>query len=154
MSVIVNNVISWKLNPDTQCVEFKATMPETNQEITIIVPESKFSEIVQMVPSLEEERQTLAFIKQIQDIRTKQLLTVDEVNKLADDLRKKHDDLRKRLQNPNIQKNEISSIAVESKDLGTEKVLIDTKRHLVGLLMKEEQRARVELAKRKAGIVK
>lgn len=161
MNIKITDVVSWKLNPNTDCIELLVNLPSmtltyndnsTTEVIQAIVevPETKFAEMIESIPALEEERKLKKLLDTLYDVRKTRLLTVGDLAKECEDMKKNHEDLRKRLQACK-DKTTLFALTAESKDLGTEKVIIDTKRHLIGLLIREEGKIRADIAKQQAG---
>jgi hypothetical protein len=145
MTVRITDVISWKLNPETECIEFNINIPNVGQAI-VEVPETKFAEMIDSIPALEEEKKLKNLYDKLYDIRMKRLLGVSDLAGECEAMTKKHEDLQVRLQKC-TDKTTLFALTAESKDLGTEKVIIDTKRHLIGLLIREEGKIRADIAK-------
>jgi hypothetical protein len=55
MSLTISSVISWKLNPSTECIELIIKLPD-NTDAVVEVPETKFAEMIDSIPALEEEK--------------------------------------------------------------------------------------------------
>lgn len=144
----ITDVISWKLNPETDCIELNVVLPDKTQAI-VEVPETKFSEMIDSIPALQEEKKLKSLYDTLVKVRETRLLTVGDLAKECEDMKAKHEDLRNRLQSC-TDKITLFALTAESKDLGTEKVIIDTKRHLIGLLIREEGKIRADIAKLQA----
>jgi hypothetical protein len=149
MSIKITDVVSWKLNPSTECIELTVKLPD-NTEAIVEVPETKFAEMIEMIPALEDAKKLKDLLDTLYKVRKDRLLAVDELGKECEEMTKKHEDLQKRLQGCK-DKTTLFALTAESKDLGTEKVIIDTKRHLIGLLIREEGKIRADIAKQQAG---
>ncbi len=140
---------SWRYNAETGCIEFLHHVE--GQEDTIMeVPETKFGEVIDTLPSLEEEKEIQKLLNLIYEVKEKRVMTISEIDTKLEELRKMHKDLRARMAKA-TEKFEILEMAAESKDLGTEKVLLDTKRHLIRMLAIEESDLRAKMAKIRTG---
>lgn len=148
MSIKTIDVISWKLNSQTDCIELMVKLPD-NTQVIVEVPETKFAEMIDSIPALEEEKKLKQLYDKLYDIRMNRLLGVSDLAGECEAMTKKHEDLQKRLQGC-MDKTTLFALTAESKDLGTEKVIIDTKRHLIGLLIREEGKIRADIAKLQA----
>jgi hypothetical protein len=149
MSIKITDVVSWKLNPSTECIELTVKLPD-NTEAIVEVPETKFAEMIEMIPALEDEKKLKDLLDTLYRVRKERLLTVEGLGKECEVMTGKHEDLQTRLKNCH-DKTTLFALTAESKDLGTEKVIIDTKRHLIGLLIREEGKIRADIAKQQAG---
>ena len=149
MSLRLTNVVSWKLN-EQGVIDITIKMPDQTDAI-VQMPETMFSEMIESIPALEEEKKLLKLLNSLYDIRQKRLLIIDEIATLIENKIKQHETVRKNMEKSDITKTEIFALTAQSKDLGLEKVLLDTKRHLCGLLIREEARIRADIAKLQAG---
>jgi len=158
MNIKLTDVVSWKLNPATDCIELTVNMPksaipevaqnEPDQAI-VEVPETKFAEMIDILPTLEDKKKLKDLLDTLYKVRKDRLLTIDALSKECEEMKKLHEDLRKRFQGCH-DKTTLFALTAESKDLGTEKVIIDTKRHLIGLLIREEGKIRADIAKQQS----
>jgi hypothetical protein len=140
---------SWRHNSDTGCIEFLSQV-EGREEIILEVPETKFGEIIDTLPSLVEEKEIQRLLNLIYEVKKKRLMTVSEIDEKLEELRTKHGKLRERMSGA-TEKFQIMEMCAESKDLGTEKVLLDTKRHLIRMLAMEESDLRAKMARIRTG---
>lgn len=140
---------SWRHNSDTGCIEFLSQV-EGREEIILEVPETKFGEIIDTLPSLVEEKEIQRLLNLIYEVKKKRLMTVSEIDEKLEELRTKHSKLRERMSGA-TEKFQIMEMCAESKDLGTEKVLLDTKRHLIRMLAMEESDLRAKMARIRTG---
>jgi hypothetical protein len=113
------------------------------------VPETKFAEIIDLIPALEDSKKLKDLLDTLFRVRKERLLTIEELSKECEAMTKKHEDLQGRLKSCS-DKVTLFALTAESKDLGTEKVIIDTKRHLIGLLIREEGKIRADIAKQQS----
>jgi hypothetical protein len=148
MSLTISSVISWKLNPSTECIELIIKLPD-NTDAVVEVPETKFAEMIDSIPALEEEKKLKKLYDTLFDIRIKRLLGVSDLAVECETMNKKHEDLQTRFRSC-ADKTTLFALTAESKDLGSQKVIIDTKRHLIGLLIREEGKIRADIAKLQA----
>jgi hypothetical protein len=141
------NASNWRYNSEKGVIELLVSIPNQTEELVIIVTETALSEIMDLIPSLQEERQIRDLLNKIKNIQQQRLLTIEDIDKKADELRNLHAKIRDELSQPNISKNDILAISAKSKDLSAEKAVLETKRHLVRMLAMEESKLRAELAK-------
>jgi hypothetical protein len=139
----------WRYNSGTGCIEFIIKV-EGQEDLIVEVPETKFGEIVDTLPSLEEEKEIQKLLKLIYEVKEKRVMTIAEIDKKLEELREKHSKLRERMSGA-TEKFQIMEMCAESKDLGTEKVLLDTKRHLIRMMAIDESDLRAKLAKIRTG---
>jgi hypothetical protein len=131
----ITDVVSWKLNSDTDCIELTVVLPDKSTAV-VEVPETKFADMIDSIPALD-------------DIRIKRLLGVSDLAVECETMNKKHEDLQLRFQKC-TDKTTLFALTAESKDISSQKVIIDTKRHLIGLLIREEGKIRADIAKLQA----
>jgi hypothetical protein len=148
MSIKISSVISWKLNPSTECIELMVKLPD-NTDAIVEVPETKFAEMIDSIPALEEEKKLMKLYNTLFEIRTKRLLGVSDLAVECEVMNKKHEDLQTRFHSCQ-DKTTLFALTAESKDISSQKVIIDTKRHLIGLLIREEGKIRADIAKLQA----
>ena len=144
----ITDVINWKLNSDTECIELTVVLPDKSTAI-VEVPETKFAEMIDSIPALEEEKKLKTLYDKLFSIRMERLLGVSDLAKECEVMNKKHEDLQTRFRSC-VDKVTLFALTAESKDLGSQKVIIDTKRHLIGLLIREEGKIRADIAKLQA----
>jgi hypothetical protein len=144
----ITDVVSWKLNSDTDCIELTVVLPDKSTAV-VEVPETKFADMIDSIPALEEEKKLKKLYDTLFDIRIKRLLGVSDLAVECETMNKKHEDLQLRFQKC-TDKTTLFALTAESKDISSQKVIIDTKRHLIGLLIREEGKIRADIAKLQA----
>jgi hypothetical protein len=147
-------VKKWNYNPESAKLEIIVEQGEGKEPLTISISETTLHSIMSAVPAFQEEAKIQELLKKIYEIRERRIMVVEEIDKKLEDLRKEHKDVRSRLVKTGIGKLEIMALASETKDLAAEKVLLDTKRHLIRLLAVEESDLRARLAKAMVGRLK
>lgn len=142
--------IGWRINPQSGVIELIAKLPSTEEELVVEIPETKFGEIIANIPSLVEEKEIQRLLTLIYGVKEKRVMEISEADKRLKDLEEKQEKVREKM--PTVKsKLELAALEAESRVLGTEKSLVDSKRHLIRMLTMEEADLRGKLAKAKSG---
>jgi len=141
-------VLNWHYDAENDRIELLVDVDGRQLTTYLTVPFLK--EMVEIVPSMDEENQIKTLLELIYKIREKRILNVEALDKSLEDLRRQHADARKELKSLKINKGSKNSILRWNgivKSLAAEKVVIAEKRYLIKLLLQEEGDLRAKLAR-------
>lgn len=140
--------IKAKYNPTTCTTDL--IFLENGIEKILPMTDELMHELIETIPIFNEEKAQRDILKKIYEVREKRILTVAKIDELIDEIREKHDDAQTKLKSVN---DKLSILKWNSiiKSLSSEKTTLDTKRHLIRMLVFEEADLRAQLAKREAG---
>ena len=126
--------------------------PPILEEIIEETIEEKEKQLIleQKAEDMSREEQIKYLLSEIFRIRKERLLIIEEIDKQIADVMYKLREARSKLMNAGT-KLEVQKWMAYIKSLTSEKTALDSRRHLVRMLHKEEARLRLELAKLETG---
>ena len=123
---------------------------EEIEEVAEEVQQKLIEELKKEPEEMTREEQIKFLLKEIFRIRRERLLIIEEIDKQIADVMDKLRQARDNLMNSGT-KLEVQKWMAYIKSLTSEKTALDSRRHLVRMLHKEEARLRLELAKLETG---
>jgi hypothetical protein len=122
--------ISYKWNQEKSVFEILVDIG-TEQPVVLEISKDTLIDMANILPALKEQKLIEDVMVEYYRVMKEQALSIEQILKDGEKLEKLHEDLRKELSDPALDKNEIMAMSARSKDLGTSKVILDTKRHLL-----------------------
>lgn len=144
--------ISWRLEDEKiilSVIVDEAGLGQDVQEIDVEIPMDIFKEMLVEGPPTEE-KQIRELIDKIIDIKTKRVLTIEQIDKDLGEIINKEQSVYGDLQNAQT-RTEIQQYGAMIRSLTGQKAALDTRRHLVRLLYQEEGSLRGKLARKLRG---